>query len=50
MIESKNAAANTVKAVGQIDVNKFVSIYKRGGTKRVRRRILQNRNRLPAYF
>ena len=35
MIESKNAAANTVKAVGQIDVNKFVSIYKRGGKKRV---------------
>ena len=35
MIESKNATANTVKAVGQIDVNKFVSIYKRGGEKRV---------------
>lgn len=35
MIESKNATANTVKAVGQIDVNKFVSIFKRGGTKRV---------------
>ena len=35
MIESKNAAANTVKAVGQIDVNKFVSIFNRGGEKRV---------------
>ena len=35
MIESKNAAANTVSALGQIDVNKFVSIFKRGGTKRV---------------
>ena len=35
MIESKNAAANTVKATGQIDVNKFVSIYKRGGSKKV---------------
>lgn len=35
MIESKNAAANTVKAVGQVDVNKFVTIYKRGGTKKV---------------
>lgn len=35
MIESKNAAANTVKAVGQIDVNKFVSIYHRGGNKKV---------------
>ena len=35
MIQSKNAAANTVKAVGQIDVNNFVSIFKRGGTKRV---------------
>jgi hypothetical protein len=35
MIESKNATANTVKAVGQIDVNKFVTIFKRGGAKRV---------------
>ena len=35
MIESKHAAENTVKAVGQIDVNKFVSIFKRGGEKRV---------------
>lgn len=35
MIESKNAAANTVKAVGQIDVNKFVTIYNRGGSKKV---------------
>ena len=35
MIQSKNAEANTVSAVGQIDVNKFVSIFKRGGTKRV---------------
>lgn len=35
MIESKHAAENTVKAVGQIDVNKFVSIFKRGGDKRV---------------
>ena len=32
MIESKNAAANTVKAVGQIDINKFVSIFNRGGS------------------
>ena len=35
MIQSKNAAANTVKAVGQIDVNKFVTIYSRGGKKKV---------------
>ena len=35
MIQSKNAEANTVSAVGQIDVNKFVSIFKRGGQKRV---------------
>lgn len=35
MIESKNAAANTVKAQGQVDVNKFVSIYRRGGNKKV---------------
>ena len=35
MIESKNAAANTVKAYGQVDVNKFVSIFNRGGTKKV---------------
>ena len=35
MIESKNAAANTVKAYGQVDVNKFVSIYHRGGEKRI---------------
>ncbi len=35
MIESKNAAANTVKAEGQIDVNKFVSIFNRGGSKKV---------------
>ncbi len=35
MIESKNAAANTVKAEGQVDVNQYVSIFKRGGEKRV---------------
>ena len=35
MIQSKNAEANTVSAVGQIDVNKYVSIFKRGGQKRV---------------
>ena len=35
MIESKHAAENTVSAVGQIDVNKFVSIFNRGGAKRV---------------
>ena len=35
MIESKNAAANTVEAQGQVDVNQFVSIYKRGGVKKV---------------
>lgn len=35
MIESKNATANTVSALGQIDVNKFVSIYNRGGSKKV---------------
>ena len=35
MIESKHAAENTVSALGQIDVNKFVSIFKRGGEKRV---------------
>jgi hypothetical protein len=35
MIQSKNAEANTVSALGQIDVNKFVSIFKRGGAKRV---------------
>ena len=35
MIESKNASANTVKAYGQIDVNKYVSIFKRGGKKKV---------------
>ena len=35
MIESKNAASNTVSALGQIDVNKFVSIYNRGGNKKV---------------
>ena len=35
MIESKNAAANTVSAQGQVDVNKFVSIFRRGGSKRV---------------
>ena len=35
MIQSKNAEANTVSALGQIDVNKFVTIYKRGGSKRV---------------
>lgn len=35
MIQSKNAEANTVSAVGQIDVNKFVTIFKRGGTKKV---------------
>jgi hypothetical protein len=35
MIQSKNAEANTVSAVGQIDVNKFVTIFKRGGAKRV---------------
>ena len=35
MIESKNAKANTVKAEGQVDVNQFVSIFRRGGTKRV---------------
>lgn len=35
MIESKNAAANTVKAYGQVDVNKYVSIYNRGGKKRI---------------
>lgn len=35
MLESKNASANTVKAVGQIDVNKFVSIFNRGGSKKV---------------
>ena len=35
MIESKNAAANTVKAVGQVDVNKYVSIFNRGGKKKV---------------
>lgn len=35
MIESKNAKANTVQALGQIDVNKFVSIFNRGGSKKV---------------
>ena len=35
MIESKNAAANTVKAYGQVDVNKYVSIFNRGGVKKV---------------
>lgn len=35
MIESKNAAANTVKAEGQVDVNQYVSIFNRGGKKRV---------------
>lgn len=35
MIESRNASANTVKAQGQIDVNKYVSIFNRGGRKRV---------------
>ena len=35
MIQSKNAAANTVKAIGQVDVNKYVSIFKRGGEKKV---------------
>lgn len=35
MIESKNAKANTVSAQGQVDVNKFVSIFRRGGSKRV---------------
>ena len=35
MIESKNAAANTVKAYGQVDVNKYVSIFNRGGKKKV---------------
>ena len=35
MIPSKNAESNTVSALGQIDVNKFVSIFKRGGAKRV---------------
>lgn len=35
MIESKNAAANTVKACGQVDVNQFVSIFNRGGSKKI---------------
>ena len=35
MIESKNAAANTVKACGQVDVNQFVSIFSRGGSKKI---------------
>lgn len=35
MIESKNAKANTVKADAQIEVGKYVSIYKRGGRLKV---------------
>ncbi len=33
--ESKNAAANTVSAQGQLKVNDYVTIYSRGGKKRV---------------
>ena len=35
MLKSKNAALNTVSADNQLRVNDYVSIYKRGGSKKV---------------
>lgn len=35
MIESKNAAANTVSAENQMNINDYVTIYNRGGNKKV---------------
>ena len=35
MLKSKNAAANTVSADNQLRVNDYVSIYERGGSKKV---------------
>ena len=35
ILKSKNAAANTVSADNQVRVNDYVSIYKRGGVKKV---------------
>ena len=35
ILKSKNAAANTVSAENQLKVNDYVTIYKRGGSKKV---------------